>query len=149
MVEMPARLEIQPEVKTSAASLPCRSASSRSEHDDRMMGAGNVAGAAGAGAVGARRLDARLDDVGVDAHAEIVVRAPDGDLTRRVLFARRAPQGEREAGGVALEVGEDAIALFALQAFDRFHKTTLIIHRPSIPRRVRRVGRRRSPRHLP
>ena len=61
------------------------------QHDDRMMGAGNVAGAAGAGAVGARRLDARLDDVGVDAHAEIVVRAPDGDRTRRVLFARRAP----------------------------------------------------------
>jgi hypothetical protein len=30
MVEMAARLEIQPEVKTSAASLPCRSASSRS-----------------------------------------------------------------------------------------------------------------------
>ena len=30
MVEIPARLEIQPEVKASAAALPCRSASSAS-----------------------------------------------------------------------------------------------------------------------
>ena len=72
------------------------------EHDDRMMGAGNVAGAAGAGAVGARRLDARLDDVGVAAHAEIVVRAPDGDFgaaraLRPAGAIGRAGSGRRRA----------------------------------------------------
>ena len=92
---MPARLEIQPEVKTSAASLPWRSASSRLELHDRMMGAGDVAGAAGAGAVGARRLDARLDHVGMAAHAEIIVRAPDGDFARRCS----SPAGRQSASG--------------------------------------------------
>ena len=61
------------------------------EPHDRVMGAGNVAGAAGAGAVGARRLDGRLDHRGVEAHAEIVVRAPDGDFAGLVFFALRTP----------------------------------------------------------
>ncbi len=89
-------------MKTSAASLPCRSASSRSKLHDRVVGAGNVAGAAGAGAVGARRGDARLDHLGMAAHAEIVVRAPDGHFARGVLFARRAPQ--RRSGNATRRV---------------------------------------------
>ena len=73
-------------------------------------------------------LDRGLDHVGVAAHAEIVVRAPDGDFAGPVLFARRTPQRHREPAGVALEIGEDAVALFRLQAVDRILEAPLVFH---------------------
>ena len=103
------------------------------ELHDRMMRAGNVARAAGAGAVRARRPDRGLDHVRMAAHAEIVVRAPDGDLARPALLARRAPHRHREAGGVALEIGEDAISLFRLQAGDRILEAPFVVHARSFP----------------
>ena len=99
------------------------------ELHDRMVGAGNVARAAGAGAMGARRTDRGLDHLGMAAHAEIVVRAPDGDFAWTALFARRAPHRHREAARVALEIGEDAIALLRLQAVDRIFEAKLVVHR--------------------
>ena len=66
------------------------------ELDERMAGAGNVAGAAGAGAVLARAARShRRDDFRVDAHAEIIVGAPDGDVMRRSL----RPAGARWRAG--------------------------------------------------
>ena len=98
------------------------------ELHDRVMGAGDVAGAAGPGAVGARGLNRGFDDVAMAAHAQIVVRAPDRDFAWGVLFAGRAPERHRKAARVALEVGERAVTLFGLQAVDRVLESPLIIH---------------------
>ena len=98
------------------------------ELHDRMVGPGNVARAAGAGAVGARRPNRGLDHIGVAAHAEIVVRAPDGDFARAMLLAGRAPHRHRKAARVALEIGENAIAFLRLQAVDRILEAPLVFH---------------------
>ena len=70
--------------------------------DDRVMRSGNVARAAGSGAVGAGRPHAGFDHGRMAAHAEIVVRAPDGDFARRFPLRprdakRRAESGRRRA----------------------------------------------------
>ena len=101
------------------------------ELDDRVVGAGNVAGSARPCPMGADRLDRGFDDVGMAAHAEIVVRAPDRHFARPVLFALRAPLGDREPARVALEIGENAIAPFRFQAGDRVLEAALIVHRLS------------------
>ena len=100
----------------------------RLELHDRMMRAGDVAGSARAGAMGARCANRRLDHIGMTAHAEIVVRAPDGDLARPVFLASGTPLRHGEPGGVALEIGEGAIALFCLQTVDRLLETSLVVH---------------------
>ncbi len=50
-----------------------------------MGGAADVTGAAGAGADIVDRIMHRLDDIGMLAHAEIVVAAPDDDVFDAVL----------------------------------------------------------------
>ena len=65
--------------------------------DQRMVGAGDVAGAAGAGAHAGRGLDHGADHLGVLAHAEIVVGAPDHDLARRPAGNARRACGKRPA----------------------------------------------------
>ena len=69
------------------------------ELDQRMIVAGDVAGAAGAGAHPGRGLHHGADDLGMLAHAEIVVRAPDHDvLAALAANARwRAESGRRFA----------------------------------------------------
>ncbi len=54
----------------------------RLELHQRMIGAGDVAGAAGAGADAGRGLDHGADHFRMLAHAEIVVGAPDHDIAR-------------------------------------------------------------------
>jgi hypothetical protein len=90
-----------------------------------MVGAGDVAGAAGAGAHAGRGFDHGADHLGVLAHAEVVVRAPDHDVARTV---RRMPFGARKAAGEALEVGENPIAALVLQLRQRIREKSLIIH---------------------
>ena len=85
------------------------------ELDDAMMGAGDVARAACAGAVLVRRGGRRAAHVRVAAHAEVVVRAPDRHFAR-LLASARAPERGRETRRVALEVDEHPIALLVLQA---------------------------------
>ena len=65
------------------------------ELHQRMMGAGDVAGAAGAGADARGGLDHGADHFRVLAHAEIVVGAPDHDVARAL---RRVPDRMRETG---------------------------------------------------
>ena len=65
------------------------------ELNQRMVGAGDVAGAARAGAHAGGGLDHGADHLGVLAHAEIVVGAPDHDLARPL---RGVPDGVRESG---------------------------------------------------
>ena len=78
------------------------------EEDVVVVGAGDVAGAAGAGAAGVQRFVHGADDGGVLAHAEVVVGAPDGDFVVPVAVGAHVG-GAREAAGLALEVGEDAV----------------------------------------
>ena len=87
-----------------------------------MIGAGNVAGAAGAGAHAGRGLDHGADHLRVLAHAEIVVGAPDDDLARAL---RRMPDGLGKAPGNALEIREYAVAALVMQARQGFEKKAL------------------------
>ena len=82
------------------------------EFDERMIGAGNIAGAASPGAVLCRRRCHRLDHPRVASHAEIVVGAPDDDFLDAIWTV---PKGARKLFRVALEVGEDPVAAFPLQ----------------------------------
>ena len=95
------------------------------QFDQRMVGAGDVAGAAGARAHPAGRLLQGLDDLRVLAHAEIVVGAPDGDFLGPAVGA---PDGAGKGAGDALDVGEDAIAPFGVDLVDRFLEKPLVVH---------------------
>ena len=77
------------------------------ELDQRMVGAGDVAGAAGAGAHAGRGLDHGADHLGVLAHAEVVVRAPHDDVARPF---RGVPDRARETAGQPLQIGKHPIA---------------------------------------
>ena len=101
------------------------------ELDDRIVGAGNVAGSARPCPMSANGLDRGFDDVGMAAHAEIVVRAPDRHFTRPVLLAFGAPLGDREPPRVTLEIGERAVPPFRLETRDRVLEAPLIVHRLS------------------
>ena len=98
------------------------------ELDDGVMGAGNVAGAAGAGAVAGRGRGDRRDHNGMATHAEIIVGAPDGDFARLVRLAFRAPQRIRESCSIAFKIRKNAIAALRFQAFDRPVEVTTVIH---------------------
>ena len=95
------------------------------ELHQRMMGAGDVAGAAGAGADAGRGLDHGADHLGVLAHAEIVVGAPDHDVA---LALRRMPDGVRKPAGDPLEIGENAIAPLVMQAIEGGTEELAVIH---------------------
>ena len=92
--------------------------------DQRMIVAGDVAGAAGAGSHPRRGLDHGADHFGVLAHAEIVVGAPDHDVLRPV---GGVPDRMREPSGDAFEVGKDAIAALAMQPVERIGEIAAII----------------------
>ena len=95
------------------------------ELDQRMIGAGDVARAARAGAHARRGLDHRADHLGVLAHAEIVVGAPDHDVA---LALRRMPVGVREPAGDALQVGEHPVAPLVPQRLQGTREKFVIIH---------------------
>ena len=78
--------------------------------------------------MGADRSHRGFDDVGMAAHAEIVVRAPDRHFARPIFLALGAPLGDREPACVALEIGEGAVAPFRLQARNRLLEAPLIVH---------------------
>src|SRR5580704_6242852 len=90
-----------------------------------MIGAGNVAGAAGAGAHARRGLYHGADHFRVLAHSEIIVRAPNHDVARSL---RRMPDGAREASGHALEVGENPVAMLVPQPVQSIREKRTIIH---------------------
>ncbi len=91
-----------------------------------MVGAGDVARAAGASARQIERCAHRLEHHRVLAHAEIIVRTPDGDLTGAAI-AMVARQ--REIAGLALEIGEDAVAAFGLEVGQRLAEKAAVVHR--------------------
>ena len=96
------------------------------ELHQRMMGAGDVAGAAGAGADPGRGLDHGADHFGMLAHAEIVVGAPDHDVARAL---RRVPHRVREPARDPLEIGENPVAPLVMQAVEGGTEELAVIHR--------------------
>src|SRR5690606_26255211 len=66
------------------------------------------------------------DHLGMLAHAEIVVGAPDGDFAG--VSGIVAMQRLGELAHNALEVGEHAIALFGAQGVDRIFENATVIH---------------------
>ncbi len=100
----------------------------------RMVGAGNIAGAAGAGAGAGRGLHHGADHLGVLAHAEIVVGAPDDD----VAFALRGvPYRMGKPPGQPFEIGKHAVTPFIVQLSKRAGKKRFVVHRFDSPRAPR------------
>ena len=82
------------------------------ELDEGMVGARNIARAAGTGPMPHRGGRHGLDHPWMPAHAEIVVGTPNHDF---VDAFRAVPQGARKRLCVPFEVGEDPVAAFLLQ----------------------------------
>ena len=101
------------------------------EHDVVMVGAGDVPGAAGAGAATVDRRMHRRQHLRVLAHAEIVVGAPYRHLATAVAAIVHRP---REMPGPAFEIGKDAIASLAPQFTQLPLEKSLVIHDPPVPR---------------
>jgi hypothetical protein len=95
------------------------------EFDERVIGAGNIAGAAGAGSHPRRGLDHGADHFGVLAHAEVVVRAPDHDVARAVW---RMPYRVRKASSDAFEIGKDPVAPLVPQAGQSGGEIIPVVH---------------------
>ena len=95
------------------------------EFDQRVMGARDIAGAAGAGADPGRGLDHRADHLGVLAHAEIIVRTPDHDVARAV---RRVPQRVRKPARDAFQIGENPVAVLVVQPPEGGTEELAIVH---------------------
>ena len=129
MVEIAASLEMKPEVKTSPASLPCRSASSASSWTSGWLVPEMLRVPPAPAPMRARRLDHGVDHRLVLAHAEIVVGAPHDDLAGARFGA---PDGVREAAGDPLQVGENAVAVLGVERGDRLTKDRLIVHQAAL-----------------
>src|SRR5690349_19565114 len=93
-----------------------------------MMGARDITGAAGAGAEPGGGLDHGADHLGVLAHAEIVVRAPDHDIARTL---GRMPDGMRKPSGDPLEIGENPVAPLIMEATKGGTEILAVVHRKS------------------
>ena len=96
-----------------------------------MAVAGDVAGAAGAGAERLRSPRHRRQHRRVLPHAEIVVRAPHRDLGADAVI-----EGARKAAAAPLEIGEHAIPPLGAQRIEALFEKAFVIHR-----RRRRQGR--------
>src|ERR1700730_4595674 len=80
--------------------------------DEGMIGARNIAGAAGTNAMPDSGRRHRIDHLRMPAHAEIVVGTPYNDFLDAIWTV---PQRVRKRLGVPLDVGEDTVAAFPLQ----------------------------------
>ena len=96
------------------------------ELNERMMGAGDVAGAAGAGAHPGRGLDHGADHLGMLAHSEIIVGAPDHDVVRAL---RRMPDGVGKPARDAFQIGKNPVAPLVMQAAEGDTEVLAVIHR--------------------
>ena len=59
------------------------------------------------------------------SHAEVVVRAPDHDVARRLAAVAR---GEGIAARVARQLGEDAVTALDLERVDPFREEAFVVH---------------------
>src|SRR6185437_8351424 len=91
-----------------------------------MRRARDVACAAGAGAGLVDRFMHRGTDVGMLAHADIVVGAPDGDLAAADMIVCA-----RKCTGLAFKIGEHPVATFGPERVETRLEKTFVIHRLS------------------
>ena len=104
------------------------------QHYVVMGGAGNVSGAAGAGASIVDRILHGAQNVRVLPHSQVIVAAPDSDFVGAVAgVARRIG----ECAGMALQIGEDPIAALGREIGDRFSEKSLVIHIRLLSRHAR------------
>ncbi len=97
-----------------------------------MRVAADVPRAAGTGADIVQRFLHRLDHLGVLAHREVVVRAPNGDRLRPVVM--RETPSVRECPLVPQDVDEHPVASLGMQTLDSLVENLVVIHKRSIPR---------------
>ena len=64
-------------------------------------------------------------------HAEIVVRAPDGDRLRAIMARKAARIGELAL--VAQDIDKDAVATFGMQPVDSLVENFVIVHGKQSP----------------
>src|SRR5215469_9736847 len=89
-----------------------------------MAVAGDITRAAGAGTDRAQRLLDRREHRRVLAHAEIVVRTPNGDLGADAVV-----EGTRKAAAAPLEVGKGAVPPLCAQPVETLFEEAFVIHR--------------------
>ena len=102
------------------------------QHHVIMVGTGDIAGAAGAGAATVERLMHSRQHRRILSHAEIIVRAPH----RHLILAGRVVMGRaREGAGAAFQIGKDTVATFTMQAIELAAEKAFVIHlRPPVDR---------------
>ncbi|SRR5260370_134998 len=89
----------------------------------RVAGARDVAGAARAGP-GALQLHGHCrQHLGVLAHAEVVVRAPHGDLGADAVV-----EGARKAAAAPFEIGEDPVASLGMERIEARLEEIVEVH---------------------
>src|SRR5262249_46489100 len=90
-----------------------------------MICSGNVPGAARAGAHAGGGFNHSPDHCWVLPHAEVVIGAPDHDITWPV---RRMPMSVRKPPCYALQIGEHPISALSLERFNGAPEVCLIVH---------------------
>ena len=95
------------------------------EQHVEMVGAGNVARTAGAGAAAVDRGVHRGQHLRMLAHAQIIVGTPDRDFLPGTV---PVPGRLREMPRMALDIGEHAIAAFPVQIVDPLAEETVVLH---------------------
>src|SRR6202022_5145334 len=93
-----------------------------------MIVARDITGSAGARTHSPQRLFHCREHRRMLAHAEIVVRAPDGDLGADAVI-----EGAREAAAAPLEIGKDAIPPLGVQRTEAVFEEALVIHGDPMP----------------
>src|SRR5512132_1926694 len=95
-----------------------------------VIGAGDVAGAAGTRAAPRDGLVHRRQYRGMLPHPEIVVRAPHRDLAD---FARAMAQCPRKTARLTLQVGEHAVTALPLQGAEPLGEKVFVVHASPFP----------------
>src|ERR1700682_4874442 len=90
-----------------------------------MMGAGDIAGAAGAGADPGRGLDHGAHHLRMLSHPEIVVGAPDHDVARPL---GRVPHRMGKPPRDPFQIGENTITPLIMQAAEGVTEELAVIH---------------------
>ena len=101
------------------------------ELDQRMIGAGDIARAAGAGAHPRGGLDHRAHHLRMLGHAEVIVRAPDHHVLRTV---RRMPDRMRKPARQTLEIGKNPVAALVPKLVQGRIEKDVVVHDASAPR---------------
>ncbi len=106
------------------------------EVDQRMVGAGDIAGSTGPCAHSGRGLDHRTDHLRVLPHAKVIVGAPHDHVARPL---RGMPDRAGKAAGKPLEVRKYPVAPFVPEAGKRARKVRFIVHLNAFPGRKRPI----------